>query len=380
MKETTYQGFEQGPIRPPSEANSLLLRLSRNCPWNKCTFCGLYKGRQFTVRPVEHILHDIDMVHFYTEWLESNAEPIDKDDRDPIHPSGTEVDPHVLSVARAFIANGKKAVFFQDGNSLVMKPKNILRILHHLQDTFPQIERITTYARAQTISRINPDHLKAMADAGLNRIHIGLESGSDTVLQMVKKGSSKATQIEAGLKVKAAGIQLSEYVMPGLGGRLLSEEHALETADAINQINPDFVRIRSLALPPDTPLAAASAKSEFSKMDDIETTKELLLFLEQLGNISRTIRSDHVLNLFPEVDGTLPEERDKLLTPVKRFLTLSIEEQMLFCVGRRSHKFARLTDLQTPVRRKSALRTFQQLGVTTENFHSIINSLMARFV
>jgi len=147
------------------------------------------------------------------------------------------------------------AIFLQDANSLIVKPDQLIRILRHLRSRFPWVDRITSYARSHTIARISDGNLRQMREAGLNRIHIGLESGSDAVLDRVRKGVDKRTQIKAGQKVKKAGMELSEYVMPGLGGKALSRDHALETADALNRINPDFIRLRTLALPGGIPLA-----------------------------------------------------------------------------------------------------------------------------
>jgi radical SAM superfamily enzyme YgiQ (UPF0313 family) len=216
-----YEGFEQGPIRPPSEAESLLIRISRNCPWNRCTFCGLYKDTNFSLRPVDHVLRDIDTVRFYIEALESarkTGSMITQKELYNLAPGRGKSDPQALHTASSFLANGMESIFIQDGNSLVIKPADVIHILQYLKEAFPQVKRVTSYARSQTLAKISDENLSSMAEAGLNRIHIGMESGSDKVLEMVKKGVDKATQIIAGQKVKRAGIELSEYYMPGLGG------------------------------------------------------------------------------------------------------------------------------------------------------------------
>ncbi len=378
-----YKGFEQGPIRPPSEAESLLVRISRNCPWNRCTFCGLYKGTKFSLRPVDNILRDIDKVHFYVNKIQSahNSGGLlsQRDLYNLIH-EDDQSDHHALYAARNFVASGMESIFIQDGNSLVIKPKDIIRILRHLKESFPQVKRVTSYARSHTIARISDEHLNAMAEAGLNRIHIGMESGSDKVLEMVKKGVDKATQIRAGQKVKKAGIELSEYVMPGLGGKKLSEENGRETADAINQINPDFIRLRTLALPATAPITGQFKAGNFDKMGEVDTARELLSFLENLDGITSTIRSDHVLNLFVEVDGILPGDKKKMMQPIREFLELDSSEQMLFCVGRRSQRMARFSDLNNPVQRGYAQEICLESGVTEENFDVVIDSIMQRFI
>jgi hypothetical protein len=273
-----------------------------------------------------------------------------------------------------------KSIFIQDGNSLIVKPDDIVRILLHLKGAFPKVERITSYARSQTIARISDENLGRMASAGLNRIHIGMESGSDKVLKMVKKGTDKATQIVAGQKVKQAGIDLSEYFMPGLGGKALSRENALETADALNQINPDFIRLRTLALPSGAPLTEQFKEGNFDKLGEVDTVRELLLFLEALAGIDSKVKSDHVLNLFPEVDGVLPDDKEKMMQPLREFLQLDPEEQMIFCIGRRTHRIARFSDLANPDQRGYALEMCAELGVTTENFDAVIDSLMQQFI
>lgn len=279
-----------------------------------------------------------------------------------------------------FVQGGMKSIFLQDGNSLILKAEDLIRILKHLKQSFPEVERITSYARSSAIVKISEENLLQMAAAGLNRIHIGMESGSDKVLDMVKKGTDKKRQIAAGQMIKNAGIELSEYYMPGLGGRSLSRENALETADALNQINPDFIRLRTLALPSSAPLTRKFESGQFDKMGEVETAEELLLFLESLSGITSTIKSDHVLNLFPEIDGTFPEDRAKFLDPVKGFLALERQEQMIFSVGRRTHRLSKFSDLQVPSLRHNAIQICDQLGANTDNMDQVVDNLMKQFI
>ncbi len=273
-----------------------------------------------------------------------------------------------------------ESIFIQDGNSLVLKPEDIITILQHLKEAFPMVKRVTSYARSQTIAKISDDNLSRMTSAGLNRIHIGMESGSDNVLKMVKKGTDKKTQILAGQKIKRAGIELSEYFMPGLGGKTLTLENARETADAINQINPDFIRLRTLALPHAAPLTEQFNQGKFDKMGEVDTARELLLFLENLNEITSTIRSDHVLNLFPEVDGVLPGDKEKMMQPILEFLALDSHEQMIFCIGRRTHRMAQFSDLNNPTQRDYTLQICSELNATPENIDVIVDSITQRFI
>ena len=379
MKKTRpYNGFEQGPIRPPSESESLLIRITRNCPWNRCTFCPVYKDDNFSLRPVEHVLNDIDTVKSYVDAIVEAKRTGTRYYGDFLK-EGLE-DEVALHAAYHFVAGGMRSIFLQDGNSLIIKPEDIITILRHLQLSFPMVERITSYARSHTIARISDENLEKMAQAGLNRIHIGMESGSDRVLKMVRKGVDKATQIKAGQKVKRAGIELSEYFMPGLGGDALSREHALESADALNQINPDFIRMRALALPVAAPLTTQFEAGEFDKMGEVATARELLLFLESLQGITSKVRSDHVLNLFSEVNGTLPADQQKMIDPLRRFLALDAREQMIFCIGRRTHRLSRLADLNKPELRDPVAQMCDEHGATEDNMDQIIQAIMQRFI
>jgi len=366
-----YSGFEQGPIRPPSESGSLLIRVTRNCPWNRCSFCSLYKDTTFSLRPVSHILKDIDLICRYVERI-NNGETI--------YSQTGQGEDMAFYAALTWIRNGMKSVFLQDSNSLIIKPDDLVTILQYLTDTFPEIERITSYARSHTIARISDQNLDRMAAAGLNRIHVGMESASDKVLSLIQKGTDKAMQIRAGRKVKQAGIQLSEYFMPGLGGKVLSKEHALETADALNQINPDFIRLRTLAAPSDIELFKDSSAGPFEPMGDTMIAEEILLFIESLKDITSTVKSDHILNLFQEVEGTLPGDKKQMTSVIKRFLSMGLEEQMLYQIGRRSGIFSRLDDLNDPELRKHAERNYSDLKVTPHNVDLIVAEIMKKFI
>jgi len=315
-KQNNYQGFEQGPIRPPSEASSLLIRLTRNCPWNRCTFCRVYKKAKFSLRSMEDIIKDIDYLYNYIEKIKQNVKSngyIDNRTVNNIFNILEDKDRVAFNAAVNWYATGMKSIFLQDANSLIMKPDDLVYILEYLKKCFPDIDRITTYARSHTIVRIRQNDLQRMADAGLNRVHVGMESGSDIVLKKINKGVDKATHIKAGLKIKKAAMQLSEYVMPGLGGIQYSIDHALERASALNSITPDFIRIRTLAVTKGTILADQAKTEAFQKPTDSMMAKELRLFLETLDGIDSYIKSDHILNLFETIDGKMPEDKKKMI-------------------------------------------------------------------
>ena len=372
-RDMTYGGFEQGPIRPPSEAHSLLLRVTRNCPWNHCTFCPVYKGARFSVRPVAHILRDIDQVYEATQQLRGGpGEPT------AMGPSGT--DPRAWAAARNWGRYGRAQVFIQDANSLVVDPGDLTAILRHLKGRFPEVTRITSYARSSTIANLDAGALADLRGAGLSRIHIGMESGANEVLKMVRKGATQRLHIRAGLKVKAAGMELSEYYMPGLGGRLRLEANAVETAAALNQINPNFIRLRTLAIPTHIPLYEDYAAGRFHKATDVETARELLLFLESLFGITSALRSDHILNLLPEVDGQLPQDQRRMMGIVGAFLKLEPELQFIYRVGRRLGLFSGLGDLADPGKIARVEGVCREYGLRPDDVDAVTDDLMRRFI
>ncbi|MEW6444156.1 MAG: radical SAM protein [bacterium] len=377
--------FEQGPIRPPSEARSLLVRVTRGCPWNRCDFCPVYKNEKFSVRGVEEIRRDIDTVRDMVgrlreiSWGAGLAGRIDRRLAQSIleDPACSE---SFRSVA-LWVYYGMESAFLQDANSLVMKTADLVAVVRHLKESFPEIRRITSYARSQTLARTPVEALRSLREAGLDRIHVGLESGSDSVLSDVRKGTTAAQQVEGGRRVIAAGIELSEYVMPGLGGKLLSREHALETARVLNAINPDFIRLRSLALPQATRLRERWEAGEFERLSDEEIVREIRLFVQHLEGITSHLASDHVLNLLEELEGRLPEDKLRLLEAIDRFLALPSEERMLFQLGRRIGLFRSQADLEHPGLRARAQAVREQLGADSqEELEEKIRSLTERFV
>jgi len=272
-----------GPIyRPPSEANSLLVQATIGCPWNKCTFCMVYKnGPKFKIRPVKEIKEDL-------LWAKNNY--------------GLPIE----------------TVFFPSGNTIIMKTEDFVEILKYTKKLFPNLKRITIYGSAQYIARKGLDDLKKIANAGLSRIHVGLESGDDEVLKNVKKGSTKNIQIKAGILVKQAGIELSEYVVLGLGGKKRTKQHIKETVDVLNQINPDFIRIRTFLPKINTPILEEIKSGDFQILSPHEALQETYYLIKGLKVTSR-IYSDHYTN-YIQVNGKLPEDKDDMIKTIKNAL------------------------------------------------------------
>jgi len=378
-----YQGYEVGPIRPPSEAESLLVRITRNCPWNKCKFCGLYKGTKFSVRPKEHILKDIEMVREFIDKVEAAEAKGDLESKREViklrNYYGEKGDWAYYSAVN-WMKAGMKSIFLQDANSLVIKPEDMIEILEYIREKFPETERITSYARSHTIARISDEDLKRMAAAGLNRIHIGMESASDRILKMIEKGVDKKDHIIAGKKVKKAGIELSEYFMPGLGGNEYSDENAMETADALSQIDPDFIRIRTLAVKDGSELSKDYKEGVFTRTNDEKMVEELLLFVKSLKGVTSTLKSDHIVNLLPGLEGKLPEEREKMIGVLEEFLNLSERERIVFKIGRRTGIMSVIKELDNPLKRMRVEEIIEEQGITEENIDEITNEMIKRFI
>lgn len=343
--------YEIGPIRPPNEAYSLLVRFTRNCPWNRCTFCRIYKGKRFQRRSLHEIKSDIDTIKTISDHLrdlsrrQGLAGEITEGLVQSLFSSGTYND--CFKSISVWLFFGGRNVFIQDANSLVMKVDEVVEALQYLRKTLPSVDRVTSYARSQTIAqRLSVEDLIRIRNAGLNRLHIGLESGSDKVLRFMDKGVTKEQHVIAGKRVKQAGIELSEYVVPGLGGKKWSAEHVEETADTLNQIDPDFIRFRTLKVTREMLLHQQLESGEFQLEQDEEILTELRELLSRLEGITSQVKSDHILNLLEEVEGKLPEDKERMIGAIERYFLLRPEERLVYRMGRRAGIYRRLDDLQ----------------------------------
>ncbi|MDA8334951.1 MAG: radical SAM protein [Peptococcaceae bacterium] len=367
--------WEQGPIRPPSEAGSLLLRVTRNCPWNRCTFCATYKGERFSRREREEILAEIRSLRQAADRMEELA--------------GGEVTDGVAQEIYAaygfpyfhlanWLKSGGRNVFLQDADSLVLPTGELVTVLRALKDTFPSVTRITGYARAATLSRQKPEDWRELASAGLSRLHVGLESGSDPVLRFVQKGVTAAREIEGGQKVVAAGIQLCFYVLVGLGGRDFRTEHPRATAAVVNAVRPDFVRLRSLSVQPGTPLHEQMLSGAFVPLSEDEQVEEIETFLTYLDPYDGQVVSDHILNLLGEVEGVLSRDRERMLEVCRRYLSLPEDERLLYRLGRRLGQFESLADLSGP--RRAGVEEKLLHWRSRDRVEEVITRLKHRFV
>jgi len=346
-------------------------------------FCPVYKNKEFSVRTVEEVISDIDLLSKHLTIIRASFKSPYEMTAQQLWSLTQSVDPVELPAfdyALKWFNDGMQSVFLQDSDSLVIGAENLAIILRHLRERFPWIERVTSYSRSSTILKVGEDGLKTIKNAGLDRIHVGLESGSDAVLRLVKKGATKDMHVRAGVMTKRVGLELSEYVMPGLGGRELSVVHAEETADALNKINADFIRLRPLAVTSRAPLYLQYEKGSFTKCNDIEMARELLLFIEGLEGITSMVLSDHILNLFADLEGRLPDEKERMLTILRTFLDMSPEQQLLFRLGRRLGLFEGLGDMNDGRRLDRTRQIVRDEGITPENIDSVVDRLMERFI
>jgi len=285
----------------------MLVRATEGCPWHRCEFCSAFRQGGFRIRPVEEVKEDIltarRLVDDIYRWAER---------------SGHRVGQVAYLNGILWLGDeGVSSAFIQDSDSMTMKTEPLAGILEFLCEVFPTLERVCTYARAKTVYRKTLDDLRRLRQAGLSRLHIGLESGDDWLLSYINKGVTAEEQIEAGRKAVAAGYEVSEYVMPGLGGRERWEQHALNSARVLNEINPHFIRLRTFHPAPGTPMYDKALREEYHVQTVAGVLKEVRAFVEALDVTSELVTSDFAWNFYMgEVDGKLPEEKDRVLAAI----------------------------------------------------------------
>ena len=251
--------YEGDVYRPPSEARSLIIQVTIGCSHNTCTFCHMYTGKQFRIRKREEILADLE------------------------------------ECSREF---GKyvRRVFFADGDALIVKTPLLLELLAYVKDHFPNVERVTAYGTASDVLRKSEEELKALAQAGLEMVYLGAESGDDEILLQIKKGQTAAELIEAGRKLKRCGIKTSVTLISGLGGPEGMEKHALGSAKLINEMNPEYAAILSLQLREDSPMAQEVLRGERRLLTADQTVEETEIFLNAIDSPGTIFRSNHASN------------------------------------------------------------------------------------
>jgi hypothetical protein len=329
---------EVGPIRPPSESRSLLIRFSRNCPWNKCLFCPAYKNEKFSLRSLDELKRELlYLSEIYTKLKSALNNTTLYELSSNLKQYFPEEQLHDAHRMLHWIYHQEFNIFIQDADPLLRKPSQLIELLSLLKQLFPETNRITSYARATTINRFSTEELFLLKNSGLSRIHMGLESGSDNVLKFVCKGFKSKDVVDACNKLKQAGIESSLYIMPGLGGKNYTKEHVTETIRTINLAKPNFLRLRTIGLNSQIPLYYKFASGEFLILSEEEIVKEINDIIQGI-EVELNLYSDHNLNLLMEINGTLPKDKNKLLSIIKRFLSFSEQKKILFILSRRMNK------------------------------------------
>ena len=269
--------------RPPGEWKSYLLQCTIGCSNNQCTFCGMYKEKKFRIRPTEEILEDIDM-------------------------------------ARAYYGPGLQRVFLMDGDAIIIKTEDLLRILRKLYDTFPALEKVTLYAGPRSTLSKTPEELKALHDAGLSRAYLGVESGSDAVLKFIHKGVNAQQMLQAGQRLVEAGIDLWVTIILGITGEGGDwREHILSTAQIINEMKPRHLSAMTLGAAKGTPLGDDVLAGRFVMAEPQQILEECRLLIEHLDVDPLHFTSNHASNYLP-LKGGLPEDREKFLAAIDQAL------------------------------------------------------------
>ncbi|MCQ2500003.1 MAG: radical SAM protein [Lachnospiraceae bacterium] len=251
--------YEGMVYRPPSEARSLIIQVTIGCAHNKCTFCTMYKEKQFRVRKMQDIFRDLDeMAGYYGDM--------------PLR------------------------IFLADGDALVLSNEKLLAILDHINEKFSKVQRITSYATAKDVLRKSVDELKALKAKGLDMVYVGAESGDPEILKAVKKDVTCEELIEASKKLKAAGIDLSLTLISGLGGRARRDEHAIRSAELVTAIKPEYLGFLTLMLEEPAEILEPIRKGEFELLRPEDIVEEMRLFLEHVDSEGTVFRANHASN------------------------------------------------------------------------------------
>jgi radical SAM superfamily enzyme YgiQ (UPF0313 family) len=287
-------------IRPPSEAGSYFLPLTAGCSNNSCGFCNYY-GSKLQIRDLNDVIKEIDALSLFM--------------RDGLQVSGI---PYIVyAIANEW--DGKR-IFLQDGDALVYPYPRLKETLIYLNQKFPEIERIASYATTQDILRRSVDELKALRELKLGILYVGVESGVDEILDYISKGVNSQQIVEAGKKVKAAGIALSVTVILGLGGIEKSADHALSTAAILTDLDPEFAGALTLTLVPGTPIYENQHKGNFSLISPMQSLRELRTIVEKSTFSDCFFSSMHASN-YLSLRGKLPQDKVKMLAQIDYVLS-----------------------------------------------------------
>ena len=337
--------FELGPIRPVDEADSLLIRTTRGCPWNNCEFCVNYKNMPFSKRPVEDIKKDI------------------------------------AAAAKYYGGHTFRSCFLQDGDSFIMKTEELIEILGFLKQHFPSLKKISSYGRSQTMIKKSLPEIKAICDAGLNLLYCGMESGADKVLKKIKKGATSAEHIKAAQMARSAGMEISEFIILGLGGTALWQEHAAETARVLNEINPDFIRVLTIGVKKGSGLEKQLREGKFKLQTEKNLIEEQRLLIDRLDGITSYYSNHHGVDLLMEARGQFPMDKPKLLAIMDRYLSMPEEDRLNYTLGKRLGYYRNMNDMQDESRKSFVQGKVREiLSAYPGQFDEICHQLRARIV
>lgn len=269
--------YNEPVFRPPSEANSLILQPTIGCSWNRCAFCEMYTSKKFRVRDIEEVKDEMQSMVPYAD--------------------------HV------------RKVFLADGNAMVLSSEYLLELLDELKNVFPRLSRVSAYAIPKDLLGKTDEELSAIREAGLALIYVGIESGDDEVLQMVKKGETFATSVKGLQRSKKAGIKSSVMILNGLGGKKYSEQHALNSAKVVNAVQPEFLSTLVLSYPHGPDHFKKRFQGEFEPCEIPDLLNELKVFLSHTELEQTVFRSDHASN-YLILKGTLGREKDRMLKEI----------------------------------------------------------------
>jgi len=278
--------YEGNIIRPPSEANSILLQVTVGCSRNKCTFCGTYMGERFKIKPDSIIMEDIAFAAKYSKR--------------------------------------QRRVFLCDGDVLIIPQKRLMKILLEIEKQLPWVTRVGTYANAKSLHMKSPDELKELKAHGLGIAFMGLETGDDVTLKNINKGATSKHMIEMGKKARSAGIKLSITVLLGIAGKERSRIHAKETGRVLSAIDPEYVGALSLMLIPGTPLCNDYESGKFLLPDPNEMLEELRIMIANTNLSSGLFHANHASNYLP-IRAKLPKDKEATLKLIDEALAGRIE-------------------------------------------------------
>lgn len=260
--------------RPPSEAYSLIVQVTLGCSHNKCAFCNMYKDKKFEIVPIDQVMEDL-------QWARQSYSRIQR-------------------------------IFLADGDALILPTEHLMRILTFIRENIPECERVAVYASPRSILGKTPEDLRLLRENGLSMAYLGLETGNEALLKKINKGVTVAQQIEAGKKLKAAGLTLSVTAINGLSGTEGWEEHAVDTAHALNAMRPDYIALLTLRIYTGTPMHRWVQEGSLTMPKPMELIRETHRFLQEIDCPGAVFRSNHASN-YLVLAGTLNQDRERLI-------------------------------------------------------------------